>query len=174
MLGIRTALKPSLECSAASLSAVLPYGISVILFGFSQNSAEFDPSSCVQRLRQAMTHLRATLPRDPTKTNVCTFIRSKWYSLYSVNRTNGQPQRNISQPNPAWTDYSNKMTLQRGLSIGVLIMAALTMASLAGLGVFYFYRRRFLAGTKEKRRGKYQIIYNADGNEAVGSYHPLF
>ncbi|KAL7060456.1 hypothetical protein AAHC03_09654 [Spirometra sp. Aus1] len=108
------------------------------------------------------------------ETNVCTFIRSKWYSLYSVERTKVRPHRNISQPNPAWTDYSKKGTLQRGLSISVLVMAALTMASLAALGVFYFYRRRFVAGTREKRRGKYQIIYNADGNEAVGSNHPLF
>nr|VZI47120.1 unnamed protein product [Spirometra erinaceieuropaei] len=55
------------------------------------------------------------------ETNVCTFIRSKWYSLYSVERTKVRPHRNISQPNPAWTDYSKKGTLQRGLSISVLI-----------------------------------------------------
>ncbi|BHF71078.1 hypothetical protein SprV_0401413200 [Sparganum proliferum] len=66
MLGIRTALKPDLECPAAELV----YGTSLRIlgdfFGYSQSSADLDPSDYVQRLRQAMTHLRATPPRPPT------------------------------------------------------------------------------------------------------------
>ncbi|BHF78959.1 hypothetical protein SprV_0602207600 [Sparganum proliferum] len=67
MLGIRTALKPDLECSAAELVYGTTLRIPGDFFGYSQRSADLDPSDYVQRLRQVMTHLRATPPRAPTK-----------------------------------------------------------------------------------------------------------
>nr|VZI42875.1 unnamed protein product [Spirometra erinaceieuropaei] len=66
MLGIRTALKPDLECSAAELVYGTTLRIPVDFFGQSQSSGDLDPSDYVQRLRQAMTHLRATPPRPST------------------------------------------------------------------------------------------------------------
>nr|VZI00650.1 unnamed protein product [Spirometra erinaceieuropaei] len=66
MLGIRTALKPDLECSAAELVYGTTLRIPGDFFGYSQSSADLDPSDYVQRLRQAMTHLRATPPRPST------------------------------------------------------------------------------------------------------------
>ncbi|BHF83240.1 hypothetical protein SprV_0802638200 [Sparganum proliferum] len=66
MLGIRTALKPDLECSAAELVYGTTLRIPGDFFGYSQRSADLDPSDYVQRLRQVMTHLRATPPRAPT------------------------------------------------------------------------------------------------------------
>ncbi|BHF66873.1 hypothetical protein SprV_0200989600 [Sparganum proliferum] len=66
MLGIRTALKPDLECSAAELVYGITLRIPGDFFGYSQRSADLDPSDYVQRLRQVMTHLRATPPRAPT------------------------------------------------------------------------------------------------------------
>nr|VZI11338.1 unnamed protein product [Spirometra erinaceieuropaei] len=66
MLGIRTALKPDLECSAAELVYGTTLRIPGDFFGHSQSSGDLDPSDYVQRLRQAMTHLRATPPR-PSK-----------------------------------------------------------------------------------------------------------
>nr|VZI23309.1 unnamed protein product [Spirometra erinaceieuropaei] len=67
MLGIRTALKSDLECSAAELFYGTTLRIPGDFFGYSQNSGDLDPSDYVQRLRQAMTHLRATPPRPSTK-----------------------------------------------------------------------------------------------------------
>ncbi|BHF82041.1 hypothetical protein SprV_0802517700 [Sparganum proliferum] len=66
MLGIRTALKPDLECSAAELVYGTTLRIPRDFFGYSQRSADLDPSDYVQRLRQDMTHLRATPPGAPT------------------------------------------------------------------------------------------------------------
>ncbi|BHF74535.1 hypothetical protein SprV_0501762100 [Sparganum proliferum] len=66
MLGIRTALKPDLECSAAELVYGTTPRIPGDFFGHSQSSADLDPNDYVQRLRHAMTHLRATPPRPPT------------------------------------------------------------------------------------------------------------
>ncbi|BHF69115.1 hypothetical protein SprV_0301215700 [Sparganum proliferum] len=66
MLGIRTALKPDLECSADELVYGTTLRIPGDFFGYPQSSADLDPSNYVQRLRQAMTHLRATPPRAPT------------------------------------------------------------------------------------------------------------
>ncbi|BHF80598.1 hypothetical protein SprV_0702372600 [Sparganum proliferum] len=66
MLGIRTALKPDLECFAAELVYGTTLRIPGDFVGYSQSSADLDPSDYVQRLRQAMTHLRATPPRAPT------------------------------------------------------------------------------------------------------------
>nr|VZI39845.1 unnamed protein product [Spirometra erinaceieuropaei] len=66
MLGIRTALKPDLECSAAELVYGTTLRIPGDFFGHSQSSGDLDPSDYVQRLRQAMTHLRATPPRTST------------------------------------------------------------------------------------------------------------
>nr|VZH96017.1 unnamed protein product [Spirometra erinaceieuropaei] len=66
MLGIRTALKPELECSAAELVYGTTLRIPGDFFGHSQSSGDLDPSDYVQRLRQAMTHLRATPPRPST------------------------------------------------------------------------------------------------------------
>ncbi|BHF58122.1 hypothetical protein SprV_0100107100 [Sparganum proliferum] len=66
MLGIRTALKPDLECSAAELVYGTTLRIPGVFFGYSQRPADLDPSDYVQRLRQVMTHLRATPPRAPT------------------------------------------------------------------------------------------------------------
>ncbi|BHF84599.1 hypothetical protein SprV_0902775000 [Sparganum proliferum] len=70
MLGIRTALKPDLECSAAELVYGTILRIPGDFFGHSQSSADLDPSNYVQRLRHAMTHLRATPPRAPTTRDV--------------------------------------------------------------------------------------------------------
>nr|VZH99102.1 unnamed protein product [Spirometra erinaceieuropaei] len=66
MLGIRTALKPDLECSAAELVYGTTLRIPGDFFGHSQSSTDLDPSDYVQRLRQAMIHLRATPPRPST------------------------------------------------------------------------------------------------------------
>ncbi|BHF61753.1 hypothetical protein SprV_0100472900 [Sparganum proliferum] len=66
MLGIRTALKPDLECSAAEPVYGTTLRIPGDFFGYSKRSADLDPSDYVQRLRQVMTHLRATPPRAPT------------------------------------------------------------------------------------------------------------
>nr|VZH99696.1 unnamed protein product [Spirometra erinaceieuropaei] len=66
MLGIRTALKPDLECSAAELVYGTTLRIPGDFFGHSQSSGDLDPSDYVQRLRQALTHLRATPPRPST------------------------------------------------------------------------------------------------------------
>ncbi|BHF57856.1 hypothetical protein SprV_0100080200 [Sparganum proliferum] len=66
MLGIRTALKPDLDCSAAELVYGTTLRIPGDFFGSSQRSADLDPSDYVQRLRQVMTHLRATPRRAPT------------------------------------------------------------------------------------------------------------
>nr|VZI19813.1 unnamed protein product [Spirometra erinaceieuropaei] len=66
MLGIRTALKPDLECSAAELVYGTSLRIPDDFFGYSQGSADLDPGDYVQRLRHAMTHLRATPPRAST------------------------------------------------------------------------------------------------------------
>ncbi|BHF59565.1 hypothetical protein SprV_0100252500 [Sparganum proliferum] len=66
MLGIRTELKPDLECSAAELVYGTSLRIRGDFVGHSQSSADLDPSDYVQRLRQVMTHLRATPPRPPT------------------------------------------------------------------------------------------------------------
>ncbi|BHF80805.1 hypothetical protein SprV_0702393300 [Sparganum proliferum] len=65
-LGIRIALKPDLECSAAELVYGTTLRIPGDFFGHSQSSADLDPSDYVHRLHQAMTHLRATPPRAPT------------------------------------------------------------------------------------------------------------
>nr|VZI30320.1 unnamed protein product [Spirometra erinaceieuropaei] len=67
MLGIRTALKSDLECSAAELVYGTTLRIPGDFYGHSQSSGNLDPSDYVQRLRQAMTHLRATPPRPSTK-----------------------------------------------------------------------------------------------------------
>ncbi|BHF76592.1 hypothetical protein SprV_0501969100 [Sparganum proliferum] len=66
MLGIRTALKPDLECSATELvySTTLRFPSDVL--GYSQSSADLDASDHMQRLRQAMTLLRSTPPSAPT------------------------------------------------------------------------------------------------------------
>nr|VZI40994.1 unnamed protein product [Spirometra erinaceieuropaei] len=66
MLGIRTALKPDLECSAAELVYGTTLRIPDDFFGHSQISADLDPNDYVQRLRHAMTHLRTTPPPSPT------------------------------------------------------------------------------------------------------------
>ncbi|BHF74061.1 hypothetical protein SprV_0401714500 [Sparganum proliferum] len=66
MLSIRTALKPDLECSAAEIVYDTTLRIPGDFFGYSQSSADLDPSDYVRRLRQAMTHLRATPTRAPT------------------------------------------------------------------------------------------------------------
>ncbi|BHF82502.1 hypothetical protein SprV_0802564000 [Sparganum proliferum] len=66
MLGIRTALKPDLECSAAELVYGTTLRIPGDFFGYSQRSADLDHSDYVQRLRQVMTHLRSTPSRAPT------------------------------------------------------------------------------------------------------------
>nr|VZI36614.1 unnamed protein product [Spirometra erinaceieuropaei] len=66
MLGIRTALKPDLECSAAELVYGTTLRIPRDFFGQSQSSGDLDHSDYVQRLRQAMTHLRTTPPRPST------------------------------------------------------------------------------------------------------------
>ncbi|BHF81454.1 hypothetical protein SprV_0702458400 [Sparganum proliferum] len=66
MLGIRTALKPDLECSAAELVYGTTLRIPGDIFRYSQRSADLDPSDYVQRLRQVMAHIRATPPRAPT------------------------------------------------------------------------------------------------------------
>nr|VZI29289.1 unnamed protein product [Spirometra erinaceieuropaei] len=66
MLGIRTALKPDLECSAAELVYGTTLRIPGDFFGYYQSSADLDPSDYVQRLHQTMTHLRATPPRPST------------------------------------------------------------------------------------------------------------
>nr|VZI25393.1 unnamed protein product [Spirometra erinaceieuropaei] len=68
MLVIRTALKPDLECSAAELVYGTTLRIPGDFFEYSQSSGDLDPSDYVQRLRQAMTHPRATPPRPSTKT----------------------------------------------------------------------------------------------------------
>nr|VZI18132.1 unnamed protein product [Spirometra erinaceieuropaei] len=70
MPGIRTALKPDLECSAAELVYGTALRIPGDFFGYSQSSTDLDPSDYVQRLRQAMTHLRATPPRPSTSKSV--------------------------------------------------------------------------------------------------------
>ncbi|BHF74062.1 hypothetical protein SprV_0401714600 [Sparganum proliferum] len=69
MLSIRTALKPDLECSAAELVYGITLRIPGDFFGYSQSSADLDPSDYVRRLRRAMTHLRATPTRAPTICN---------------------------------------------------------------------------------------------------------
>ncbi|BHF66092.1 hypothetical protein SprV_0200910600 [Sparganum proliferum] len=81
MLGIRTALKSDLECSAAELVYGTTLRIPGDFFGYSQSSAHLDPSNYVQRLHQAMTHLRATPPRAPTSNShidpnllICSFV----------------------------------------------------------------------------------------------------
>ncbi|BHF77621.1 hypothetical protein SprV_0602072900 [Sparganum proliferum] len=66
MLSIHTAPKSDLQCSAAELVYSTTLRIPNDFFGYSQSSADFDPSDYVQRLRQAMTHLRATPPQAPT------------------------------------------------------------------------------------------------------------
>ncbi|BHF74036.1 hypothetical protein SprV_0401712000 [Sparganum proliferum] len=66
MLSIRTALKPDLGCSAAELVYGITLRIPGDFFGYSQSSADLDPSDYVRRLRRAMTHLRATPTRAPT------------------------------------------------------------------------------------------------------------
>ncbi|BHF82359.1 hypothetical protein SprV_0802549600 [Sparganum proliferum] len=66
MLGIRTALKPDLECSTAELVYGTTLRIPGDFFDNSQSSADLDPSDYVQTLRQAMNHLRATSPRPRT------------------------------------------------------------------------------------------------------------
>nr|VZI12669.1 unnamed protein product [Spirometra erinaceieuropaei] len=66
MLGIRTAFKPDLECSADELVYGTTLRIPVDFFRYSKSSGDLDPSDYVQRFRQAMTHLRATPPRPST------------------------------------------------------------------------------------------------------------
>nr|VZI16265.1 unnamed protein product [Spirometra erinaceieuropaei] len=66
MLGIRTALKPDSECSAAELVYGTALRILGDFFEYPQSSVDLDPSDYVQRLRQAMTHLRTPPPRAPT------------------------------------------------------------------------------------------------------------
>ncbi|BHF63249.1 hypothetical protein SprV_0200624100 [Sparganum proliferum] len=66
MFGIRTALKPDLECSAAELVYGTTLRIPGDFFGCSQSSADLDPSDYEQRLCQAITYLRATPSRAPT------------------------------------------------------------------------------------------------------------
>ncbi|BHF68815.1 hypothetical protein SprV_0301185600 [Sparganum proliferum] len=65
MLGIRTALKPDLECSAVELVYGTTLRIPGDFFGYSQNSADLNPSDYMQRL--LMTHLRATPQRAQTR-----------------------------------------------------------------------------------------------------------
>ncbi|BHF66791.1 hypothetical protein SprV_0200981300 [Sparganum proliferum] len=95
MLGIRTALKPDLECSAAELVYGTTLRIPGDFFGHSQRSADLDPSDYVQRLRQVMTHLRATPPRAPTSKSyidpnllTCSFV---FVRVDSVRRPLQQP-----------------------------------------------------------------------------------
>ncbi|BHF66082.1 hypothetical protein SprV_0200909600 [Sparganum proliferum] len=95
MLGIRTALKSDLECSAAELVYGTTLRIPGDFFGYSQSSADLDPSNYVQRLRQAMTHLRATPPRAPTSNSyidpnllTCSFV---FVRVDSVRRPLRQP-----------------------------------------------------------------------------------
>ncbi|BHF63018.1 hypothetical protein SprV_0200600700 [Sparganum proliferum] len=95
MLGIRTALKPDLECSAAELVYGTTLRIPGDFFGYSQRSADLDPSDYVQRLRQVMTHLRATPPRAPTSKSyidpnllTCSFV---FVRVDSVRRPLQQP-----------------------------------------------------------------------------------
>nr|VZI01118.1 unnamed protein product [Spirometra erinaceieuropaei] len=71
MLGIRTALKPVLECSAAELVYATTLWIPGDFFWYSQISGDLDTSDYVHRLRQVITHLRATPPRPST--NAATF-----------------------------------------------------------------------------------------------------
>ncbi|BHF62999.1 hypothetical protein SprV_0200598800 [Sparganum proliferum] len=77
MFGIRTALKPDLECSAAELVYGTTLRIPGDFFGYSQRSADLDPSDYVQRLRQVMTHLRGTPPRAPTSLDSTVFTDHK-------------------------------------------------------------------------------------------------
>ncbi|BHF74031.1 hypothetical protein SprV_0401711500 [Sparganum proliferum] len=74
MLGIRTKIKPDLECSAAELVYGTTLRIPGDFFGYSQSSADLDPSDYVQRLRQAMTHLRAIPPRPPTNADMVNLV----------------------------------------------------------------------------------------------------
>nr|VZI04603.1 unnamed protein product [Spirometra erinaceieuropaei] len=84
MLGIRTALKPDLECSAAELVYGTTLRIPGDFFGYSQSSGDLDPSDYVQRLRQAMTRLRATPPRPSTTYLPCPTNGFITYDLYSA------------------------------------------------------------------------------------------
>ncbi|BHF84654.1 hypothetical protein SprV_0902780500 [Sparganum proliferum] len=90
MLGIRAALKPDLECSAAELVYDTTLRIPGDLFGYSQSSVDLDPSDYVQRFRHAMTHFRATPPRPPTKGGTRVFlelgggfVRGSLWSLFA-------------------------------------------------------------------------------------------
>uniref|UniRef100_A0A0X3PVM5 MANEC domain n=1 Tax=Schistocephalus solidus TaxID=70667 RepID=A0A0X3PVM5_SCHSO len=99
--------------------------------------------------------------------NVCTFAHSKLYSSYSITRT-------TDVKSPAWIDFSRNISTQRWLAISALVIAVFAMTSLVGLLVYYCYRQRFAVDTKIKGRGKYQILYNANGDDLVGNNHPLF
>nr|VZI21211.1 unnamed protein product [Spirometra erinaceieuropaei] len=83
MLGIRTALKPDLECSAAELVYGTTLRIPGDFCGYSQSSGDLDSSDYVRRLLQAMTHLRATPPRPSTTTaatkNITTVVTNAAY-----------------------------------------------------------------------------------------------
>nr|VZI25898.1 unnamed protein product [Spirometra erinaceieuropaei] len=63
MLGIYAALKPDLVCFAAELVYGTTLRIPGDFFRYCESSANMDPSDYAQRLRHAMTHLRATAPR---------------------------------------------------------------------------------------------------------------
>nr|VZI49311.1 unnamed protein product [Spirometra erinaceieuropaei] len=65
MLGIRTSLKPDLECSTAELVYGTALRIPGDFFGPSQTFSDLDATDYVQRLGQAIVNLWAIPPRAP-------------------------------------------------------------------------------------------------------------